>query len=274
MHKIEPSVIIEEVQRSVPAHLSFLAEDFLETADNYCASPEINPAAASLGSASLEEPEICETARRSPDGADSQGEASAGGQGNKPAQVLKFMDAVINMAPPFAEDGQGTIIALGTNFIPGYNSEERTLLYKEINKLIVGMRQYCEDRGVKFIDRKDSQLKEAVENARSDKGYEDARVVVLAREETLSGPLGELRDDKRVFMTGIDCSALTGDSYIRIMEMVRIAMELSLRQEEADPPISPKIPMEFRNGFWVFVPKAEEMNKEALRVIYAAQRSA
>lgn len=199
-------------------------------------------------------------------------------------QAIDFRDAVIERAKPAKETTPKTIVALGTNWIPGYNGSDRSQQYKDLNGLIVaGMRQYCEDRNIPFIDRDDSQLLREINEARKRSGYENAKVIVLAGESAIQGDLKTLQDDKNVFMMGVDASNFNEkcepgkDFYIRIMEMVRIALEVEIEKDRYsvnNPPPSPNIPIEFRKGFWIFIPRAERIRIDSLQAIYAVQRAA
>lgn len=199
--------------------------------------------------------------------------------------AIDFTNAVTALAAPTEDTPQKTIIVLGTSWIPGYSANDRSYQYKYLNNLIVkGIRQYCEKRGMPFLDREDEKLLYAISRARGQKGYENAKVIVLAKASTLTDILKSLHDDKNVFMMGVDASNISKkydtageDYYIRIMEMLRIAIETEQYKDkyyENNPPPSPNIPIEFRKGFWIFIPNAERMKIESIEAIYAVQKSA
>ena len=75
---------------------------------------------------------------------------------------------------------------------------------------------------------------------------ENARVIVLAGEETITKDLTELNNGKNILL-GVDNKYLVVDSYVRVMEMLEIASKLALDPDT--PPSSPNIPMERRGSF-------------------------
>jgi len=165
-----------------------------------------------------------------------------------------------------AEERHPVIVAVGTSWIKGYE-KGRYLQYDAINPLLSEM-----NRRGQFIVADDSRLLSELKNKMGEKGFESARVIILAGENTVNTDLKEFNDGKNIVF-GVDNKYLTPDSYVRIMEMLEIATKLAIDPEYT--PSSPDIPMEKRGkNFWVFIPRPEPMNYEELRLVYDVQKSA
>jgi hypothetical protein len=104
-----------------------------------------------------------------------------------------------------------------------------------------------------------------------EKGFENARVVVLAGEDTVAKELAELDNGKNILL-GVDNKYLTADSYVRLMEMLEVAARFA--NDPNTPPSSPNIPIEKRGNFWIFIPRSEPVHYEQLKVIYSIQKFA
>lgn len=189
--------------------------------------------------------------------------------------AIDFKDSVIRQAVDGKKDNRKTIIALGTDFIPGY-SRGQSENYADLNKLVVEMRHFCDEKGIAFIDRKDGELAGEVERQRAKEGYGNARVLILAKADKdgkVAPGLIELTGEKKIF--GVDSSELTPENYIRIMEMLRIGLDSIGALDPNNPPPSPNIPLKFINGIWIFFPKAEPIKyDENQHSVYTVQRSA
>ena len=189
-----------------------------------------------------------------------------------------FKDAVIETAVKYQEaveagkDCRKTIVALGTRWMPGYGKGERSLQHAEMNKLVVSMRRFCEDKGIPFIAGDEAAIEAAVAGARSKEGYGNARVVVLAGKDTLDTDLAHLKEDENAFIAGVDNKNLGEDSYIRVIEMLNLAMKLA-----ADPDMQPHstyIEFTKQGKFWIFTPRDEPKKYEELMEAYKVQASA
>lgn len=163
------------------------------------------------------------------------------------------------------QPAQPIIIALGTNWIKGYRKDEY-LQYDALNPLISNMGNHPQ-----LIVGDDKSLLAEIRKKMDEKGFENARVIVLADEEVVTKELTELDNGKNVLL-GVDNKYLTVDSYVRIMEMLEIAAKLAIDPDT--PPYSINIPIEKRGNFWIFVPRAEPMNYERLKAIYEVQKFA
>jgi hypothetical protein len=172
--------------------------------------------------------------------------------------ALKYLQA--------EQQAQPVIVAIGTSWITGY-AADAGLYRNALNPLISNMANRPQ-----FIVGDDESLLAEIKKKMGESGFENARVIVIAGEETITKDLAKELDNGKNILLGVDNSYLTEDSYVRIMEMLEIAAKLAIDPDT--PPESPNMPIEKRGNFWVFVPKAEPMNYELLKPIYEAQRSA
>ena len=172
-------------------------------------------------------------------------------------------------------NNQPFIIALGTSWIKGYE-KGKYLQYNALNPLISSIRTYCESKGIPFIVGEDDKLLSLINAERAKEGKTNAKVVVLAGESTVkSDEFSALRsDEKNAFVVGVDNQELTEDSYIRLMEMLTIAIKLSAGLEVAQDSNAIIIKKDTEHNIYIFIPHSEPMNYEELRTIYNVQKFA
>ena len=170
---------------------------------------------------------------------------------------------------------QPIIIALGTSWIKGYE-KGRSLQYNALNPLIASLRTYCEARGIPLIVDDDDKLLAHINTERAKEGKYGAKVVVLAGKDTAaSDDFAPLRNDgKNAFVVGIDNQELTADSYIRLMEMLTIALKLSVGLEISLDNAHITITKDNEHHIYIFLPHAEPMDYERLKSIYRVQEFA
>ena len=186
--------------------------------------------------------------------------------------AIDFRDSIVEQARSAKESGRKIIVALGTNWIPGYGKNYKSTQYRELNELIVSIRKFCEERDIPFIDKNDEALIAEINTQKTRKGYGNAKVVVLASADTLEKELSTLQEAENTFILGVDRTNLTDDSYIRVMEMLKVTINYAINPDI--PPQSHNISIERRGRFWIFVPKAEPLKMETLRAIYEIQKFA
>jgi tRNA G46 methylase TrmB/isopentenyldiphosphate isomerase len=189
--------------------------------------------------------------------------------------VIDFRDVVIEQAQKAKDGQQKMIVALGTSWIPGYGKDSRSPYYKDLNGLIVAMRKFCQEKGIPFIDKNESELLSEINNLKSQKGFENAKVVGLVSANAVEKELAPLKDAENTFLFGVDADEnnLGDDNYIRIVEMLKIAINYALNPDI--PPQSPNVPVEQRGKFWIFIPKAEPIKfTDPGKSVYAVQISA
>ena len=175
-------------------------------------------------------------------------------------QAIIFTDAVKIIQK--AELKERVILALGTGWIKGYASDN-SQLHGALNVHISHIRNYCNDHGIIFIDKDDSVLMDEIEKVRQ--AHPTARVIVLAKEETVtSKDFASLRDNERAFLAGVDASGLDETCYMRITEMLMMALRLGLKDlfVNSAPLDCPAVKAEALEGFrnvYRFLPKAEKI---------------
>ena len=173
------------------------------------------------------------------------------------------------------EKPKPAFIALGTSWIKGYE-KDRFLQYDALNPLITSLRQFCGDH-IEFIDGDDEHIARRIGEIKQ--ATPDAQGIVLAGDDTI-GDLN-LQDDANVLLAGVDNKHLTIDSYIRLMEMLNVTLELfhmKIKGEDIDEQAiidkHKSLGIRFHKGIITFEPDAEPMDYEILKEIYKLQRFA
>lgn len=170
---------------------------------------------------------------------------------------------------------QPLIVALGTSWIKGYE-KDRYLQYDALNPLIGSIRTYCESRGIQFIVDDDDKLLARINAERAKEGRAGAKVVVLADKNTaVSDEFTALRNDQEnAFVVGVDSQELTTNSYIRLIEMLTLALKLSEGLEMSLDNAHMTITKDNERHLYIFLPHAEPMDYEQLKMIYEVQKFA
>jgi hypothetical protein len=188
--------------------------------------------------------------------------------------AIRFADTIKLIQA--ADTKRPVILALGTGWIKGYKRGEPQ--YGELNRLISAIRNYCSRRGVTFICAEEGDLlgRISAERARS----QGAKVIVVAGKDSIApegAVLSPLRGDKDAFLAAVDSSALDETCYVRLAEMLRIALELGLGgilRDSADP-ANPNIAIKALEGcvnVVILLPRAERVPAyENLRRLYRVQ---
>ena len=191
--------------------------------------------------------------------------------------TVNFQDAVkylenkeVKRAEAANEAERPLIVALGKSWIKGYRRGE-CRQYDALNPLLTVLRSSRKFNGAQFIIEEDGDLLGKINAKMKEKGFENARVIALAGENTITGELADLNKGANVLM-GVDNTNLDEMGYIRIMEMLKIAARLAIDPEAV--PASPNMLIEKRGGFWIFIPNEKPMDYERLKDIYEFQRSA
>jgi hypothetical protein len=171
---------------------------------------------------------------------------------------------------------QPRIIALGTDWIKGYKNGKSQ--HNALNPLISSIRNYCESKGIPFIVDEDNNLPGRISAEKTRDGKSKAKVIVLAGKETVKLPgFALLRDPKEnAVIVGVDNQYLAENSYIRLMEMLILALKLS-----AEIPIDfdkTVIKIEENKEFhiYIFIPLAQpiDIDYDKLKAIYRVQEFA
>ena len=176
------------------------------------------------------------------------------------------------------EKPKPSFIALGTSWIKGYE-KDRFLQYDALNPLIASLRQFCDDpdHNIEFIDGDDEHIARRIGEIKQ--ATPDAQGIVLAGQDMIAN-LG-LQDDANVLLAGVNNKHLTIDSYIRLMEMLNVTLELfhmKIKGEDIDEQAiidkHKSLGIRFHKGIITFEPDAEPMDYEILKEIYKLQRFA
>ncbi len=191
-------------------------------------------------------------------------------QGKKVA--IEFKDSVIERAGKDEKSGRKTILAFGTSWIPGYDENNPSGQYGYVKQLIQAARKFCRQNGIALIDAEDEDLSERISQQKNEEGFADAKIYAVAGAQDLEKNLSDFLNDKDALFFGVDSSKMTDDSYLRIMEILKAA--LNHTGDLSSPPDTIHVPVERRGNIWIFVPRAEPMKLETLKLIYLTQMSA
>lgn len=183
------------------------------------------------------------------------------------ADAVKFIQAKSQDRP--------LVLALGTDWIKGYEKGSYPQ-YPALNPLIVSLRNYCDSKGVPLIVDSDTKLPGLITAERAKDGYANARVIVLAGKDAVAlEDFAALRNDrKNTFVVGVDNQKLTPDSYVPIMEMLTIALKLSMGFDAGRCVTPITIVKDNKLRIYIFTPPAQPMNYEQLKGIYEVQKFA
>lgn len=176
---------------------------------------------------------------------------------------------------------QPVILALGTSWMKGYKPGEP--VYRDMNKLIAAIDNYCAEKGIAFVRGEDSELMSKIEEEKLSKNISGAKVIVLAAKESIlpdGAALASLKNDENAFLAAVDSEELDPACYIRLCEMLRMALELGLKDLFDDridinnPNIKVDPVTAFRNVY-LFLPRAERIPVyERLHELYHVQEFA
>jgi len=172
---------------------------------------------------------------------------------------------------------RSTIVAVGKSWLKGY--ERGTDQYLALNPLITMLKTYCEKRDVPFIIADDDEIPALIAKEKAERGMSsDTKTVILAganKEGMLSQVIRGLTAHELFTVVGVDSTALTDDSYIRIMELLTIALGLSIGIEPSlDNEHMTIFPPAGKRNFYIIVPHPEPMDYELLKSIYNVQKYA
>ncbi|MDD5439308.1 MAG: hypothetical protein PHS37_03885, partial [Candidatus Omnitrophica bacterium] len=163
----------------------------------------------------------------------------------------------------------------------------------ELNELIIALRRFCREKNIEFFDGSDTAVMGKIIGLKEKDAH--ARGIVLTGQASAAAfeqILGEKgMNDKTITIAGVDTKNLTADSFIRLVEMLEILMELSatpwLEPEALIADIRarhPELPFEARpavNGKpdimrITFLPKAEPVTdyEHILKARYLVQIAA
>ncbi len=179
---------------------------------------------------------------------------------------------------PAGELASSNIIAVGTSWLKGYEKGAH-LQYEALNPLLTAIANYCGRRNIPFILAADEDLPGLIAREKIERGMApDAKAIMLVGadvERGLDSCFEKMARDNNYTVIGIDSSEMSFSCYIRIMEILTIAMKLSIGvTPELDNENMKIIPPARDNPVYIIVPYASPMEYEKLKHIYDVQRFA
>lgn len=157
------------------------------------------------------------------------------------------------------------ILALGTSWIKGY--EPGSPQYNAINPVITAVANFCRRNGIHFVSAPDSDLLGEIEEVEAKENLAGARIIVLAGRQSVEdrqSALQPLINDPNAFLAGVDSSAMDESCYVRLVEMLRLAMELGIKElfegkAELDNPNIKIESLKDHKNACIFLPRVERI---------------
>ncbi|MEA3489997.1 MAG: hypothetical protein U9R44_06650 [Candidatus Omnitrophota bacterium] len=189
-----------------------------------------------------------------------------------PVWASAFVDAAVKGvgAQAVKETGKKMVIAVETGWVPETQKAFIQGLVQELDKL--------ERKGtVRIVRGSADELAGKLLDVVKEEKTPLKNIIVLADKKTIIrkefAPI-RARDDSdtdKAFIVGVDAEKLTDDSYIRLMEMLTMAVRMALGLK----PLSnhPNIGIGRVNSrLYIFMPKAEPVDLETIKALYNTQR--
>ena len=175
-----------------------------------------------------------------------------------------------------AEDGK-IILAVETDpWVPGSQKDYVQTLVQDLEKL-----NEDERKTVRIIRGTKAELAAKLQKAIEEEKAPLKNVVILADQKTLTQEeyfkkmleMDNSQED-RPFLAGVNASELEEDSYVRLLEMITMAVRMAFDQDpmsdHAEIRVSPF--NEINSRAVIFTPEAEPLNLQHLKEIYDIQR--
>ena len=143
-----------------------------------------------------------------------------------------------------------------------------------MNPLLSNISNYSKFRNVRFVVSRDDGLLSGIESKKREEGFGDAKVIVLASRDTvLSDEFSALRNDKNnSFLVGVNSDEMSSDAYVRLTEMMNVALKLSMGFEVDFNAPHMTITKDNLYGVPIIMPHTKPANYEQLRILYEAQK--
>jgi len=201
-------------------------------------------------------------------------------------QAEIFLDEIsVMQAMP---DSKISFIAVGTDWMRGYNRHRCLGRHPQadyISNLLRAIRQFCDEQGIKFIYGEDEDVAHCVTDDIL-AGQRDACGIVLTGEDMVSF-IGEylkesgLDEKGNVLIAGVNGKRLTIDSYIRLMEILSVTLNIFNNKIGTKDFVNelrilhPGLGLQYISDNRIyFEPEAAPMDYERLKSIYSLQTSA
>ena len=165
--------------------------------------------------------------------------------------------------------GQKMVLALETDWIP----EEQKVF---IQQLVQSLEELGVKDTVRIVRGTGDTLATNLMKAVEEENAPLQNVIVLASQGTLEkeefDPIRAKHDNdtNKAFLAGVDAGSLRGDSYIRLLEMVTMAVRMANGQR----PVSEHHNIEVirkNSRTFIFIPRAEPLDYDHLKKIYDSQ---
>ncbi len=176
------------------------------------------------------------------------------------------------------------LVAIGNGFIRS-NAEVKT----DLQRLLQIMRELSND-SLEIVMQKEGETPEdfaskvvGMTSREKDAFLAEDILVMVSRDNVLLEEYMPIRSGvrrvvgpKKAFFVGVEDAALTDDSYIRITQMLRMAMGIAFNEEQVIS--QPGVEVEYMFGsdnekMLIFVPKIVPVNLDNITTIYESQRS-
>jgi len=174
-------------------------------------------------------------------------------------------------------------IAVGTSWIKAYKKDDYGnrlyAHYAPLNKLLSSLRNYCIRNGIDFIEGDDAFVEDKVRELK--RSNPACNGIVLAGESTIQSLADSLasQNNENIFLAGVNNTHISIDSYIRIIEMLDLAITL-YQSDQTGEAYKNFIEEKYKHlgvtyhpsqNRLTFEPPAEPMDWETLRRIYKFQ---
>ncbi|MCK4852124.1 MAG: hypothetical protein KAS86_03320, partial [Candidatus Omnitrophica bacterium] len=182
-----------------------------------------------------------------------------------------LLDTVAGLrAQPAKQAREKIVIAIETDWLPGLQDLLMQGVIRQLDKLEKkGTVRIVRGSGRDLADK----LKQVVETER----IPVKNIVVLADRKTVEKQefaLIRAEDDSdpdKAFIVGVDAGELTDNTYVRLLEMLTLALRLASSQKLFSNHSGIKL-KKMNSRYYIFTPKAEPFDIEIMKELYSAQK--
>lgn len=199
-------------------------------------------------------------------------------------EKTEIFSDTIKLACDKAKNARPVRIALGTNWIKGYETGKYQQM--ALAPLIDQMKSFCKKMDISLVVASDDKLLDEIKidsdkQAKIAKGtgkeYVEAETIVIAdHSSVISNKFRAFRDEKKAFLVGVNGKELTERSYVRVVEILTLALNLRFSSIfTANPGNNPNIGLFKDKEIFILLPKATKIySPDELMAIYKVQLSA
>jgi hypothetical protein len=194
----------------------------------------------------------------------------------KTSEAVTLIDTLRLRAFEAKGKNQKIIIGFDTSWIPGLDSEQGMAVQSLLSE-IYRLTKTDGLENIIILRGKGTSLASTIMKRAEETGTPLSNVVVLGSETTVqSDEFAGLRStdtEQRAFLAGVNPKNLTENSYIRVLEMLTLAVKLAFGEIDSVP--DPKISAsKLGPRLWIFIPEAEPFDFKELKQIYDSQLQA